>query len=104
MAKAKTRKVICAPNKGCSKKHKIHKDAIPIMNKLRSLEFVACINTPGFTPSNKKNGIDVIGFDDIKNSYIVKAYLKDYMQKFYVKIKDERKDNDEETIRNVFYE
>lgn len=103
MPKAKTRKVICVPHKGCSKNHKIPKDVIPIMVKFRSLEFVACVNTSGFKPSNKKNGINVIGFDDIKNSYLVRVYVSSYEQKVYIRIKGEKKNDYIKAIENISY-
>ncbi|MEK0337365.1 MAG: hypothetical protein QQN41_08020 [Nitrosopumilus sp.] len=102
MPKAKTRKVICAPKRNCGK-HKIPKDVISIINKFKGLAFVACVNTPGFKPSNKKKGINVIGFDDVKNSYIVRVNVLDYEQKVYVRIKDEKKDNYKEAIENISY-
>ena len=103
MTKSKSKKVICAPSKNCSKNHKIPKDVIPIIEKFKGLAFVACVNTPGFKHSNKKNGINVIGFDDIKNSYIVRVHVPGYEQKVYVRIKGEKKDNYEKAIENISY-
>jgi len=103
MTKSKSKKVICAPSKNCSKNHKIPKDVIPIIGKLKSLAFVACVNTPGFQPSNKAKGIKVVGFDDIKNSYNVKVFVKDYEQRLYVRIKGEKKDRYKVAIENTSY-
>ncbi len=103
MSRAKSRKVICTPNRNCGKNHKMPKDLIPIINKLKKLEFVANVNTPGFKPANKPKGINVTGFDDLKNSYILKVYVAGFEQKIYVQIKGGKKEYYEKALKNTFY-
>ena len=104
MSRAKTRKVICTPGKNCGK-HKMHEDAVPIKLRLEKLTFVANVNSPLFKHSNKPEGIDVRYFDGGKNSYLVKVYLKGFMQIFYVRIKGKKEeDYHKKAIENVFYQ
>ena len=91
------------PKDSCTKNHQMPKDVIPIVNKLRALEFVACVNPGIFKPSSKKNGIKVIGFDDVKKSYIVKVYMPGFEQRLYVKPKEGEKDYHKRAIENIFY-
>ena len=102
MSKSGSKNMVRLNNKSCSNRHKIPKDLIPIMARIKSLDFVVCVGTSPYITSNKKRGIRVIGFDDIKKTYRVNVSVRDYEQKLHVKIKGEKKDHYKEKIVRAY--
>ncbi len=86
MSKEKSRDTIRLQNKNSNKKHNMPRELVPVVDKLNSLEFVVCIGTGIFSQARKKNEINIIGFDDSTNSYVIKVSGIKYEQKLFVKV------------------
>jgi hypothetical protein len=104
MSTGRSKKLVGVPKDGCTKNHQIPKDVVAIVKKLRNLEFVACVNTSSFKPSSKKNGIEVIGYDDIKKTYNVKVNVPGFEQRLHVRPKDGERKCHKKAIENAFYQ
>ena len=103
MSKPNSKRLVRLNDKSCSNKHKIPKEFLTIATNIRNLDFVVSVGTSPYIHSNKKNGIKVIGFDDIDKNYIVKVYVPGFEQRLLLKIKGGKKDYHEKAIENIFY-
>jgi len=103
MPGGKSRKLVSVPKHSCTKNHQMPKAVVPIVNALRDLEFVVCVNPSSFKPSSKPKGVHLIGHDDVKKSYIVKVNVAGFEQRLYVRPKDGKEDYHKKAIENISY-
>ena len=86
MSKAKAKDTVRLQNKTCNRKHNMPRELIPVYDRLNNLEFVVCIGTGTFGHTRKRNELNIIGFDDLTSSYLIRVSGNKYKQKFYVKV------------------
>jgi len=86
MSKDKSRDTIRLQN-GCgNRKHNMPRELVPVLDKLKNLEFVVQVGVERFNRAREKNKINIVGFDDSTSSYVVKVSGNKYEQKLFVKV------------------
>lgn len=83
-------------------KYKTPKEFVSIIKDIKKLEFVVSVGAQSFRASRRKKEIKIVGFDELRQSYVINMFGKKYEQKLFVKV-DRRKKEYEEIIKKLFY-